>query len=190
MKKRVIVVCGNKHHGKDELAKNLRVLFPDSVVRAYADPLKEAVAIMLGVPLEWMYDQEKKETVIRYGKTLRHWLQWIGTEVARDQIDRRVWVHRMGDYVLQSDCTTVIVPDGRFHNEGADLHSYLKVDAEILTVRIKRPGYRVDMSHRSESEVAGMSDSDFDYVVVNDGTLEHLRHVARRLAASILGKGV
>jgi len=188
MKKRVIVVCGNKWHGKDELAKYLRDRIPDSAIRAFADPLKEAVAIMLGVPLEWMYDQEKKETVIRYGKTLRHWLQWIGTEVARDQIDQRVWVHRMGDYVLQSDCMTVIVPDGRFLNESMDLRSYLKVDAEILTVRIKRPGVPVDKKHRSESEVAGMSDSDFDYVVINDGTLEHLRHLANGLAVSIKGR--
>lgn len=188
MTKRVIVVCGNKHHGKDELAGFLKEQLPDSEIRAYADPLKEAVAIILGVPLEWMYDQDKKESVIRYGHTLRHWLQWFGTEIVRDQVDERAWTHRMGDHVLQSGCTTVIVPDGRFVNESIALRAYLKADAQIVTVRVLRPGYPVDLTHRSESEVANMPDSDFDHVVINDGSLEDLRARANRLVGKILGR--
>jgi len=73
--KRVIVVSGNKTHGKNKLAEFIYELVPNSVVRAYADPLKEAVALILGIPVLWCYDQEKKETLVIYGKTLRHWLQ-------------------------------------------------------------------------------------------------------------------
>jgi len=187
--KRVIVVSGNKTHGKNKLAEFIYELVPNSVVRAYADPLKEAVALILGIPVLWCYDQEKKETLVIYGKTLRHWLQWFATEVVRDQVDEGVWVHRLAEYTLQSDCTTVLVPDGRFPNEIQELEETFSAidgaEVEVVSVRIRRPSVPVDMTHRSESQVANMKDEDFDYVIVNDGTVGDLLVKARALVKQI-----
>lgn len=193
----VVVVCGNMGHGKDALCKQLGLWVEKPALRAFADPLKQAVSITLGIPLEWCYTSDGKKEIV-YGKTVRHWLQHYGTEYVRTQVDKDVWVHRMADYVRagprahialddqpwdrrlsKRPADAVFVSDGRFRNELVVLSERLVGFAKVYAVRVRRPGVSLDLSHPSESEIYAMPDSAFDYVIENDGTLDDLSDKAR-----------
>lgn len=189
-------------HGKDALCKKFGLWVEKPAFRAFADPLKQAVSLTLGIPLEWCYTSEGKKEIV-YGKTVRHWLQHYGTEYVRNQVDKDVWVHRMADYVrarpvahLALDdppwarrlryagrdpvlADTIFVSDGRFRNELDVLAERLVGFAKVYSVRVRRAGVPVDLSHPSESEVYAMPDSAFDYVIENDGTLDDLTDKAK-----------
>jgi hypothetical protein len=76
----------------------------------------------------------------------------------------------MVDSEMMSSKKNVVIPDSRFKNELALIQR-----AGGKTIRIKRPGVEVPAwQHASETEQMEIPDSEFDYIVVNDGTLDDL----------------
>lgn len=183
MPRDVVVVCGNSKHGKDAFTDFLAEEAARCTRRAYADPLKEVLSQLLGVPLEYFYRQDYKATYSVYGKTLRVWLQQFGTEYCRNQIHRDIWIHRMADFVRSVSSDVVFISDGRFRNEIVTLRESLGEAAVVRSVKVVRPSQPVDLSHRSESEIYYMPDEEFDAVVVNDGSLKDLQEKAGVLLA-------
>lgn len=172
--KDIVVFCGTMGVGKD-CAANMIAEITDGARMAYADPLKEAVASLIGIPKTILYGtQADKEGYIAYGKSARHWLQWVGTEVGRNQIDTNIWVHRFADRALASERRIVICSDGRFKNEVEGLREHLVGKARVHAVRIKNPRVAVNLEHRSESEIYNLPDVFFDHIINNDGTLPEL----------------
>jgi hypothetical protein len=126
--------------------------------------------------------------------TPRYALQQLGTEWGRDCYPT-IWVEyaiRVHDRLQQGGCVydqksgvrftsmvdsemmsskkNVVIPDSRFKNELALIQR-----AGGKTIRIKRPGVEVPAwQHASETEQMEIPDSEFDYIVVNDGTLDDL----------------
>lgn len=189
----VVVVCGNMGHGKDSLCSFMATYTDRFAIRAFADPLKRAVSIFLGVPLEFCYTDTGKNTLV-YGQTIRHWLQHFGTEYCRNVVDTSLWVHHMVDYVQSNPWAQVtpddrpwerrvvidkaaevfLIPDGRFRNEIDVLRQKLAGFAKVHAVKIRRPRVEVNLSHSSESEIFNTLDSTFDHVIENDGILSDL----------------
>lgn len=198
----VIGIFGNKQHGKDTLGEFLALRFLGKKKRvkrfALADPLKRAAITLLGMPRRVAFGdgltvpEREVERIdwTRYGRNGREWLQWIGTEMGREQIDQDLWVDRAVDTVVGDDQGTHfhIITDCRFHTERVNLARKLEdVFIPFVKVRIRRPGHEVDLSHPSESEVASMSDDLFDYVIINDGTLARLELRADKLVHKLMG---
>lgn len=206
----VFIVCyGNAANGKDTFADMLaRHLAPTlwwtnetgAILRAsFADPLKEAALHLVGVPKEVSYGPASvKEGTSFYGKTARHWLQWLGTEIGREQIHRDVWVHRAADRGLAAGARYVILSDGRFENERTGLREYLAGRGIVINVLVHRPEVPIPTGpgvHPSEAEVADMRrrtlmDGNarlFDFVVANDGPLARMDARAQTMAQRIAG---
>jgi hypothetical protein len=186
----VIGVFGNKQHGKDTVASIIVSVSQQAKFRArkfaLADPLKRVAMDLLGMPREVAFGSddniEERERLrlewTAYGKNGRQWLQWIGTELGREQIDRDLWLDRAVDTIISDDQGTQVfaISDCRFHNERVKLREKLEGRyIPFLTLRVKRPDQPVDLSHASEAEVASMPDDVFDGVIVNDGDLDKLR---------------
>ena len=199
--RKVIGIFGNKQHGKDTLARLLSTYLVDGGKRvqtfSLADPLKRAAKELLGMPVSIAFGDDSDTTArekrriewVRYGKNAREWLQWIGTELGREQIDGDLWIDRAVDTVVNDieGHHFFIISDCRFHNERNNLDRKLRERfIEFHTVRIHRPDMPVNLDHPSESEVASMRDDQFDRVTVNDGNLEHLKAKARTLADDLL----
>jgi len=202
----VVGLCGNKQHGKDTfgklLGKHARQQYEKRIRSfALADPVKYATMALTGMP-DYVaapsdYDKPAGEDTNalrlawRYkGRNGREWLQWVGTELGREQIDQSVWIDRAVDVVVGDDQGTgvFLITDCRFFNERDDLKRELEM--RLLTfvmVRVKRPSEPVDISHRSESEVASMTDDMFDHVVINDSGLAELDAKAFALAETLWG---
>jgi len=185
--KKVIVIFGNAGHGKDTLTEmilNHSDVHPDPEVYAthlsFAEPVKRIAMALVGMPREIAFGGQKDRLSWNaYGKNAREWLQWIGTELGREMIDKNLWVKRLAQEVLACSFAPIsIVSDGRFENE-FDLQKHLLDNkgnklAEVINVIIRRPGIPVNTSHPSESIVANMDDDRFHIVVDNSGTLGDL----------------
>lgn len=98
----VVVICGRKGSGKDTFAS---MLLTEGFTRddgfqcrpaALADPLKEMVRDVFRLPAEVLWGtSEVKESTYIYGQSVRHLLQWFGTEVFREHIHQDFWVHQL-----------------------------------------------------------------------------------------------
>jgi hypothetical protein len=195
MDKTVFLICANAGMGKDTSADILCGL-TGGVKMAYADPLKDAVTALVGVPKTVLYGtQEQKETFKIYGKTARQWIQWLGTDIGRKMIDENVWVDRMADRILSSTAKLVFVSDARYKNELDGLRERLTLERvaggiRVITMRILNPRVQVNLTHASESELYHIPLTDFDIVLMNDGTLDELKTKLKGLAGQLLDEKV
>jgi len=101
--------------------------------------------------------------------TVRRLLQWWGTEYRRAQ-DSDYWTKAWGRKIEQYelDRAHILVDDVRFMNE----LEVIRVHGGLI-VKIERPGFSGANNHSSETSLDDFSD--WDAVVVNDGTLEEFR---------------
>lgn len=186
-----VLFAGNMGHGKDTAANMLadvcRQRNLSSLRMAFADPIKELAVHLLGIPKEVSYGtQQDKLDYHVYGKTARHWLQWIGTEMGREQIHTDIWVHRFVDRALRSEAKVVIGSDCRFHNEMELMRSLLEGKMGLYIVKIVNPRVPVNLDHQSESEVYRTSESAFDRVIRNTSGLSDLMCDVEDFADDIL----
>ena len=194
MAKRVCVLfSGNMGAGKDTAANMLADVCRERGVSsfriAFADPIKDIAASLLGVPKEVSYGtQQDKLDYIVYGKTVRHWHQWIGTEMGRQQVHTDVWVHRFAERALASDASVVIGVDCRFLNEMMTTGELLSGKMDLYFVRIVNPRVPLNLEHQSESEVHAMNDSLFHYVIHNTKGLDYLRSNIENFADGVLNR--
>ncbi len=209
-RKMVVVVFGNKGNGKDAFGDALAVSLRahrglDAEAASFADPLKEAAHHFLGIPRAVLWgDASVKEDPKNaiYGETVRKWLQWLGTDVGRKMVHPDVWVHRFGDaclYRFERGMQVVVCRDGRFLNEREELPKYLKQrDPNVIfkSIAIWRPSVKPDLTHDSEREVFNMIHlshqpnaptwgDQFDYKILNDGTLADLSAAAKNVSREI-----
>lgn len=92
-------------------------------------------------------------------------LQLLGTEGGRDVIHPNIWVNATLGDLTEND--RVIVTDVRFPNEVEGIKS-----RNGIVVRVIRPSKVSTSTHPSETSLNDFKD--WDYVIINDGTLEDL----------------
>lgn len=112
---------------------------------------------------DWFWLKGLKATCEKM--TPRKILQLLGTEGGRDVIHPNIWVNAtLGDI---TDKDYVIITDARFPNEVVGIKK-----KKGIVVRIIRPSVISDSTHPSEISLNDFKD--WDYVIVNDGTIEEL----------------
>jgi len=191
----IIGISGQAGSGKDTVADML--LEHEGFTKvSLADPIKRFAKEMWGFTDEqlWGGSEHRNEPDARYGGlTPRKVLQHLGTEGGR-ALDYDVWiryavntartlldnsgskayspkrgVHRLMFHTVNA----VVIPDVRFINEVQHLR---KEGGKLL--RVIRPGAGLEgefAQHESEIQMSKISDNEFDYVILNTGTLEDLR---------------
>lgn len=160
----LIGISGKKFSGKDTIAHMLGLQYER---KQFAGKLKQMTAILLGVPSHRLDEQEFKATSLGpawHDLTPRIILQRIGTEIGRN-LHEDIWItaafadlHPLGNYVFT---------DVRFPNEADAIDN----KGGIL-IRVERPGIISDDQHPSETALDNYSN--WDYVIVNDGTIQNL----------------
>ena len=185
--KKVVIVFGTMGTGKSTLTE-LFAKNPNTRISNFADPVKTAVNAILGIPFDKLYgSQEDKLTTMAYGKSARHWMQWLGTDICKKLIDMGVWVDRFIEGVLDSKEDITVVGDGRYpEDEFINLQDKTLGKIQVIGVKIKRDGLDHDLSHISEKVIANTPDDMFNYVVNNNGSLEDLKARADEIWGCIL----
>jgi len=194
----IIALSGYAGSGKDEVGKAICELYPDWKIKKFSGKLKEMASMLTGMPVESFEDQLVKQMTLEgYGMTVRDFLQKLGTDAIRNNLHQDAWVNALiSEYnksikfkrvcslcnkesamsicmscktntLLDKSDTNWIVTDCRFPNEADAIKNY-----GGIVVRIKRANTKPINGHISE---IALDDYDFDYVLNNDRTIEHLK---------------
>ncbi len=160
----------------------------------FADALKKACHVIFGIPLEDMETEEGKQkvTLVRWPlpehqfiqdrsiivgyrpylgatptafMTVREVLQFVGTELFRNQLDPNVWLNSIFLQPWAED-DVVIIADARFPNEVemARKHGML--------INIERDTGLKSDGHKSETALADYTD--YHHTVDNNGSVDSL----------------
>lgn len=180
-KPKIIGVGGERRSGKDTFVTLLRGVFFEKGLGAtriaFADPLKSGVMEMLGLTHQQVYGSlEDKETVDpHWGFTPRWALQFVGTELMRQQVREDVWLHTPNGPIqkaIRNPQSIILVPDVRFPNERQIIH-----DLGGVTVHThRRPSLRgcgEDQYSQHASEAKVHEPPEPMYNVKNEGDLEN-----------------
>ena len=82
---KLIGICGHAGSGKDTVADYIRHAHDNTWKLAFAKPLKEAAAILFGIPLDAFTETDWKEVPDAYWDlTPRAAAQFFGTEMVRE----------------------------------------------------------------------------------------------------------
>ena len=167
MTRRIIGFTGPAGAGKDLAAS----MVPGGHRIAFADPLYQGLAVMLGVPEAVLRDRSGKERALAgFGASPRQLLQTLGTEWGRQMVCHDIWLrvaYWRWEQAAAAGLGVIVVPDVRFENEARQIRSE---GGEVWLIH--RPGVEPVAAHSSE---AGLPLRLIDRLVVNDGTVDQLR---------------
>lgn len=171
--RKIIGLTGPAGAGKDLVAS----MIPGSHRIAFADPLYQGLAAMLGIPEGVLRDRSSKELPLAdVGLSPRQLLQSLGTDWGRRMVSPDVWLRVAfwrWEQATAAGHRIIVVPDVRFSNEARQIHDE---GGEVWLVH--RPGVAPVAAHASES---GLPLKSIDRLVSNAGTVDQLRE---RVAAT------
>lgn len=168
----LIGICGKANSGKDTVG--------DYIVQKYnfkkislADPIKRLVKDVFVLDDHTVYDRIVREQPLENWPnwTVRKLLQFIGTELFRNNIDDAIWVRSLWYRIQNDKGNNYVVTDVRFNNELQFFKDHSK-KGEFICLKIIRPGCdgKVGLSgHESEAY-----DLPGDFEIINDGNFQDL----------------
>lgn len=165
----LIGVSGKAQAGKDTICNIIRCLDSNWEKHAFADKLKQVLAIILNVNVKAFEDNifkmSNSEIVKPEGGyyTNRELLQRFGTEVGRS-ISPTLWVDAL--FTGYSGDDHWIIPDVRFPSEAEAIK-----DRGGIIIRVDR---ETSSNDTHPSEVALDNYGGFDYRIDNNNDIEHL----------------
>lgn len=175
MDHKIIGITGNMRHGKDTLG--LYYINTHGYVKlSFADPLKEACRQIFDLSQSQLHGDEKENIDDYWGVTPRQILQYVGTELFRDQmvklipnIGKDIWIKVMDKKIkkiFKGGAKGVVITDIRFENEAKLIKSL-----GGIVIKVVRPS----------SEIKGLPDHsseklnfEADYTIINDGSIKYL----------------
>jgi hypothetical protein len=174
---KIILIGGQANSGKDSTAE-----FIDEYYRSRGlDVVNIQIAFYIKMYAKeiakWDGDNETKP---------RQLLQDLGTELIRKQIDEYFFIKRIiQDIDIYSRYFDIItISDGRLPEEFASIKLAYP---ETVTVHVTRPGYvsRLTKNQKNHVTEALVDTIEYDYDIVNDGTLDDLQKKAIELIQTI-----
>lgn len=181
----IIGISGYKGSGKNTLgayiAGELALNFHNVEFESFAKGFKESVKTIFN----WTDDHTNgplKEVVDDYwGITPRQAMQTLGTEWGRELISEDIWINSLWkriEYKVKSH--DIIITDVRFDNE---IDFIKKNDGIIINVMRTEGSFESGDTHVSET---GITETEFDYNVLNNGSLHVLQEASQNIVQSIL----
>jgi len=189
-----VAISGKANSGKDTLAKILWSILKEKLPYneaytskrveavkkvALADPIKEMIMLMFPrTSKKTLYGPSKYRSMEIPGAfkcgipaTYRTLLQDLGTEVGRGYKED-IWMDVV-DYKMEKaqkkGCSLFMITDVRFRNE----FEHFKALGYTM-IRIKRD-LESNMNHSSEIEQESILDDEFDFVILNNGSMDELK---------------
>ena len=142
-----------------------RELWPYIKVYHFADCLKKMCIDLFDLTPQQVYGTDKdKNTMTKYGKTSREFLQYLGTDVMR-KIKDTIWVDYTIKSIIKEQAKVAIIPDVRFPNEVKAIH-----EAGGVVIRLTRNPYNSDHNCETALNVENYDWSNFDYIVDNNNS--------------------
>ena len=173
---KIFLIAGKARHGKDSIANFMEAHYKDKkVIRLqYSHYIKEYAKRISN----WDGREETKP---------RELLQQLGTELIREQIDKMLFVRRMCEdiKVYSYFFDIVIISDVRLEPEITVIQETFP---NATVIHVERPNLVSELTnsqlqHRTE---IGLDDfTNYDYHIVNDGTLEDLEQKVKKMIEEV-----
>lgn len=173
MAKRIVALGYQAESGKDTVAE---ILMDHDVLLsrfALAQPMKASARTLFGLTAEQTDGKLKNVIDPRWGCTPRALMQKLASAL-RSAFGEDIQVRMMLDRAHRWKEDYIVVPDVRVRAEADALRA-----AGAKLVKVDRPGERLsgtEAAHHTEHELASY---EWDAVIVNDGTIEQLKPMAR-----------
>ena len=182
----LILVSGKAGSGKDTVAHYLKNHYNCShLYFAYA--VKKSLSIITGLDEKYFFEHELKEKYLPFPWdkfTPRMMMQFYGTDLMRNQLDKDIWIKSVATKISTlieestTDIINVVVSDLRFQNE-MYIEQFINAPCKInkLIVRVDRPGKDGKTTggltnHESEN---GITNYPTETIIINnDRTVEEL----------------
>ena len=144
------VIGSGKSHYADLVAKQCRAKRLD-----FKDALIDMTYNLLNLPKSFDYETFKSSEYINSttGQKLlgRHFLQFLGTEIIRNQIDKDYWCKALVKKIKElPEDTPVAIADCRFMNEIKCLLAEKGFDVEFYLTRFPSERFNLNSEHESE----------------------------------------
>ncbi len=178
-KPKIFIVSGKANSGKDttcELINNyVKLKGLNSVNLQFSSYIKMYAKTISG----WDGKEDTKP---------RSLLQELGTEIIRKNIDEKFFIKRIiGDIKVYSYyCDVITISDARLPLEIDSINSEFE---NVYKLNIQRPNFENNLNcneRRHITEVALDDYNDYDYVVVNDGTIEDLNNKVIKIIDEVI----
>ena len=182
----IIGLVGKARCGKTTLAEHWERRFGFEII-SFADPLKEMMGYALPAnrpPLELLYWPGAVPDAVSAGKEpdwrellyvrrtpfTRWLLQFVGTDVVRDGIDKNYWAKQGARRIIASKFANknVVIPDLRFENEALIVQ---RLFGQIIKIERAESSGAIEagLAHRSETE---LDQIEADRILENKGTMK------------------
>ena len=179
----IIGLHGKIGSGKDTFFSLMNSFIPDLKRTAFADKLKEVVAILTNIDVKLLHTQDGKNILNPlFNMTYGVMLQQIGTNHLRN-FDDNIWIK--STYSNMLDNTNYVITDLRFKNEAR----YIKDNGGFLfkiegdPVKIRANSNR-DLNHQSEIDLDDWTE--WDEIIQNDSDLDSLKIKAELISFKYL----
>lgn len=175
---RLIGLSGKAGSGKTTVARFLCTAFDWREV-SLADPIRAGLNAMLGIPVDLMFDQQRKNEVLPGVQlSARELMQSLGTDWGRSMVDDRVWIRQATASIAAirrsaPDARGVVVPDIRFANEAEWIRS---MGGQVWHIGDRKMGgsYGMPTAAAEHASEAGITGEAADGWIDNSGTLDDL----------------
>lgn len=187
----LIGVLGRKGSGKDTLSDYVCRKYGYKKM-AFATPLKEACKILFNFTDEQVNSDLKEVIDTKWSVTPRQALQYLGTDVFRNDIkkilpdiDNNFWVKSLfvkyTNFREVDNKTGIIISDVRFQNEIDYIHKN-----NGIIIKLTRPNNPSSLdAHESEKNIDNMNG---DYTIINDGTIDDLFNNTDNIVKNVFTK--
>ena len=183
---KIIGITGKAGSGKDTVA-NYFVSSKNYIQLTFGGAVKDIVQIITGWPREMIEGQTPesrnlRETIVHpnYNMTCRQLMQFVGTDLFRNNLDPNIWVNIVHDKIKKiisdgngnengngnGNIRGIIVSDVRFDNEA----QFIKSIGGII-IKINRGS--VDNANSGHQSERGIS-IECEYIVENNNTIDEL----------------
>lgn len=178
----IIGIAGFAGSGKDTLAKAI-CLNHGFASFAFADKLKEIIADLYDLPIEYFHDRvlKNKPHANLNGKSPRKAAQLIGTQGFRDMIDPMTWINYVMRRARETMATgkSVVITDVRFPEELQTIRSF----QGSLLIGLEREGSE-SYAHESEAYIPEII-RQCDVVISNNGSIQDLATKGNEVVAKV-----
>jgi hypothetical protein len=195
----IIGISGKARSGKDTFAEMLATelnkgAYPPYVMMAFANELKLKCQEAFDLTWEQLWGNDKEVPDERYRKYYQTAAltgtgelpsgYWTAREIMQDfgafyrSIDSEFWIKNLFKAAAEKDYTNVIVTDVRYINEA----DYI-INNGGYVIRVERENKDTVHNEQHPSEVELDDYKRFDFTVVNNWTLDHLKFGAGEVAS-------
>ena len=164
----IYIICGKARQGKDTISNQIKDIYTNegknAIIVAYADDIKRYAKAIVN----WDGREESKP---------REFLQLLGTDIVRNNIDDLFFVNRLMDdiRVYSYFFDAIIISDARYPVE---IDVPKAVFSKSKAIHIIRPNFDNGLKANEQKHLSEVSLDNFDrydYTIINDGTIEELK---------------